>query len=148
MLCTNTDKALRNQLQAIVPKVYTSAILDPIIGIRNTTCLTLRTHLHDSDRTITEAELDRNLDRMKSQWNPPTSIDLLFTHINDGVAFATAGGDPPTVPSVIRIAYNIVAATGRFDVATREGRGKTTAQKTWATFQIHFKASDTDNRLL
>jgi hypothetical protein len=129
MLYTNVDKALRTQLQAAVPKVYISAIIDPLIGIGNTTCLTLLTHLHDTYGTITEAELDRNLDRMKSQWNPPTSIELLFTQINDGVAFATAGGDPPTGPSIIRIAY-IVTATGRFDVATREWRSKIAVQKT------------------
>jgi hypothetical protein len=120
MLFINVDKALHNQLQDAVPKSYISAILDPIIGIRNTTCLTLLTHLHDTYGTITEAELDRNLDRMKSQWNPPTSIELLFTQINDGVALKTAGGDPPTGPSIVRIAYNIFAATGRFDVETRE----------------------------
>jgi hypothetical protein len=112
-----------------VTKVYISAILNPIIGIENTTCLTLLTHLHDTYGTITEAELNRNLDRMKSQWKPPTSIDILFTQINDGVAFATAGGDPPTGLSIISIAYNIVAATGRFDVATREWRAKTVAQR-------------------
>jgi hypothetical protein len=148
MLYTNVDNALRNQLQAAVPKFYISAILDPVIGIGNTACLTLLTHLHDIYGTITEAELDRNLDRMKIQWNPPTSIELLFTQINDGVAFATAGGDPPTGPSIIRIAYNIVAATGRFDVATREWRSKTVAQQTWATFKVHLKAADTYNRLL
>jgi hypothetical protein len=148
MLYTNVDKALRNQLQAAVPKVYISAILDPIIGIGNTTCLTLLTHLHDIYGTMTEAELDRNLDGMKIQLNPLTSIEILFTQINDGLAFAPAGGDPPTGPSIIQIAYNIITATGRFDVATRDWRAKTATQKTWATFQVHFKAADTDNCLL
>jgi hypothetical protein len=61
MLYTNVDKALRNQLREAVPKVYISAILDPIIGIGNTTCLTILTHLHETYGTITEAEMDRNL---------------------------------------------------------------------------------------
>jgi hypothetical protein len=139
MLYTNINKALRNQIQAAVPKVYISTILHPIIGIGNTTCLALLTHLHDTYGTITEAELDR----MRIQWNPPTSIKILFTQINNGVSFATAGEDPPTGPSSIRI-----VATGRFDVATREWRAKTVAQKTCATFQLHFKATDIDNRLI
>jgi hypothetical protein len=129
MLYTNIENALRNQLQAAVPKVYISAILDPIIGIGNTTCLTLLTHLHDTYRTITEAELKINLGRMKIQSNPPTSIENHFTQIKDGVAFATAGGDPPTGPSIIRIAYNIVAAAGQFDITTHEWRAKTVTQK-------------------
>jgi hypothetical protein len=79
----------------MVLKVCISAILDPIIGIGNTSCITLITHLHDTYGTITEAELEKNLDRMKSQWNPPTSIEILFTQINDGVAFAMMGGAHP-----------------------------------------------------
>jgi hypothetical protein len=37
---------IRNQRQANVTKVYISAILDPIIGIGNTRCLALLTHLY------------------------------------------------------------------------------------------------------
>jgi hypothetical protein len=88
MLNSNVDKGLRNQLQADVPSIYSSAILDPIIGIGNTTCLDLlMAHLHTTYGSITEAELDRNLDRMKNQLNPQTSIEILFTQINDSVAF-------------------------------------------------------------
>jgi hypothetical protein len=103
---------------------------------------------HTTYGIITEDKLDRNLDRMKTQWNPPTSIEILFTQINEGVAFTKAGGDTPTGPSSIRITYNIIATTGRFDVTTREWRAKTTDQNTWAAFQNHFKATDTHNRLL
>jgi hypothetical protein len=133
MLYTNVDKALRNQLQAALPKIYISAIINPIIGIGNTTCLAISTH---NDMTHTGSSQRPNSTGTSTGWRasgthqpPPTSIELLFAQINDGVAFATAGGDPPTGPSIIRIAYNIVATTGRFDVATREWRAKTAAQK-------------------
>jgi hypothetical protein len=95
MLYSNVDKALRNQLHAAVPKVYSSAILDTIIGIGNTPCLQLFTHIHTTYDRIAEAELSKNLKRMKNKWNPPTSIEILFTQINDGVAIATTGGDAP-----------------------------------------------------
>jgi hypothetical protein len=49
---------------------------------------------------------------MKTQWNYPMSIEILFTQINEGVAFTMAGGDTPPGPSIICIAYNIIAATG------------------------------------
>jgi hypothetical protein len=148
MLYSNDNKRRRNQLQADAPDVYISAILNPIIGIGNTTCLTLLTHLHGTYITITEAELDKNQDRMKIQWNPPTSIEILFTHINNGVVFIMAGGDAPRGPSIIRITYNIVAVTGRFDIAAREWWANTATNKTWAVFQTHFKAADSDNMLI
>jgi hypothetical protein len=80
--------------------------------------------------------------------NPPASIKILFTQINDGVTFAMAGGDAPRGPSIICITYNIMTVMGRFDVATREWRAKTATTKTWAVFQTHFKAADLDNRII
>jgi hypothetical protein len=129
----------------ILPKVYISAILDPIIGFGITMCLKLVTRLDDTYGWITEAEVNTHIERIKNQWNPPTSIEILFTQINEGVTFLTAGGDPPTGPSIIRIAYNIVAAISRFDVATHECRNKAAAEITWTIFQTHFKAADSDN---
>jgi hypothetical protein len=61
MLYSNADKALCNQLQATVSKVYINAIIEPIIGIDNTTCHQLLTHLHTTYGRITEAELDKIL---------------------------------------------------------------------------------------
>jgi hypothetical protein len=55
MLYSNVEKAPHNQRQEAVPKVYISAILDPIIGIGKTPCITLLTHLHNTYGTITEA---------------------------------------------------------------------------------------------
>jgi hypothetical protein len=79
MIYSNFNKAPLNQLQEAAPKVYISAILDPVIGIGNTTCITLLIHLHDTYGTITEAELDKNLERVKSKWKHPFApIDILL----------------------------------------------------------------------
>jgi hypothetical protein len=104
MLYSNVDKALGNQLQVDVPKVYISTILNPVIGIGNATRIALLTHLHTTYGIITKAELDSNLNQIKNQWNPPTSTEIIFVQINVGVAFTTTGGDPQTGPSVICIA--------------------------------------------
>jgi hypothetical protein len=92
--------------------------------------------------------LDKNLERMKNQWNLPTTIEIIFTQFNDGVVFETMGGDAPTRPSIICITYNIVAAIGLFDATTHEWGAKARADKTWAVFQTHFKAADSDNKLV
>jgi hypothetical protein len=111
-------------------------------------CLQLLTHPHATYGRITEAELDKNLECMKHQWKRPTSIEILSTQINDGLEFASTVGDAPTGPSIIRIAYNIVAAMVHFDVATHKWHTNAAADKTWAIFQIHFKATYSDNRLV
>jgi hypothetical protein len=83
---------------------------------------------------------------MQAPWHPPTPIEALFTQLNVGIRFATAGNDAPSEASVIRIGYNIINATGFFDVACREWRGKPDADKTLTTFRRHFRDADQDRR--
>ena len=83
---------------------------------------------------------------MQAPWHPLTPIEALFTQLNTGIRFATAGNDAPSAASVIRIGYNIINATGLFDVACREWRGKDDATKTLATFRRHFRDADQDRR--
>ena len=83
---------------------------------------------------------------MQAPWNPPTPIEALFTQLNVGIRFATAGNDAPSEASVIRIGYNIINSTGLLDVACREWRGKDDATKTLALFRCHFRDAYQDRR--
>jgi hypothetical protein len=142
-----TDKALRNQLILATPPAYVRSLYDDTLGFGNVTCLQLLLHLWHNYGRITQAELDANLLRMAAAWNPPTPIEVLFAQLEDGVRFATAGNDPPSMPTVVRQGYNIIYATGLFDVACREWRCLPDANKTMLTFQAHFHAADQDRRL-
>jgi hypothetical protein len=142
-----TDKALRNQLLAAVPPDYLRGLADAELGLGGVTCLTILTHLWATWGTITQSELDANTLRMHTPWNPPTPIDKLFTQLDDGVRFATAGHDIPSAPSVVRLGYNLILATGLFEVPCREWRAKAEATKSMEQFTLHFRAADQDRRL-
>ena len=142
-----TDKALRNQLIAAIPADYLRGLADPELGLGSVTCLTILSHLWDTWGAITQIELDANSLRMHTPWHPPTPIDKLFTQLDDGVRFATAGNDTPSAPSVVRLGYNLILATGLFDVPCRDWRAKPEAAKTLAQFIVHFRAADQDRRL-
>jgi hypothetical protein len=83
---------------------------------------------------------------MRAQWNPPTAIESLFVQIEDGVAFAAEGLDESTKPTVLRWAYDIVAKTGRYNIACLEWRqfNPDPSTKNWEKFKTHFKAADHD----
>jgi hypothetical protein len=142
-----TDKALRNQLLLALPSDYLRELADPELGLGGVSCLAILTHLWTTWGTITQIELDANALRMAAPWNPPTPIDKLFTQLDDGVRFATAGNDIPSTPTVIRLGYNIIYATGLFEVPCRDWRSKPEADKTLANFTTHFRAADQDRRL-
>jgi hypothetical protein len=84
---------------------------------------------------------------MAAPWNPPTPIDKLFTQLDDGIRFATAGNDKPSDPTVIRLGYNLIHKTGLFEIPCRDWRNKPEADKTRANFNLHFRAADQDRRL-
>jgi len=142
----DVDKALRNMLIDAVHPVYIRALYDTSVGFGNVTTLQLLTHLWTHYGVITQDELDANNARMSQAWSPPTPIEVLFTQLEEGVIFATAGGEVPAPAAVVRMGYNIVEATGLFETPCREWRKLPPAQKTMAEFQILFRQADTDRR--
>jgi phage-related tail fiber protein len=81
---------------------------------------------------------------MQQPWNPPTPIEVLFTQLDDGIAFAEAGGETYSTTHVVRTGYEIIAANGLFTTPCREWRQKPQAEKTMNAFQEHFSLADMD----
>jgi hypothetical protein len=99
------EAILRNLLIAAVPTIFLAVIRNSVTGFGNVSCLSLLNHLHYVYVHVTEKEMEQNIQSMRTQWHPPTSIESLFVQIEDGVAFAVEGLDEPTKPTVLRWAY-------------------------------------------
>ena len=52
--------------------------------------------------------------------------------------YATAAGETITEGKVVRVAYGLVAETGKFQENCRTWRAKSEPENTWTTFQAHF----------
>jgi hypothetical protein len=143
----DTDKVLRNMLIAKVDVIYIKALYDATVGFGNVTCLELLQHLKTNYGIIKQEELEENTKRMNTPWNPPTPIEALFDQLDEGVIFATAGGEPPAPSTVVRMGYNIIEVTGLFVTPCTEWRKLATAAKTMAAFKTHFREADVDRRL-
>ena len=81
---------------------------------------------------------------MKKLWDVTLPTELLFAHIDDGQAYATAGGEPYTDPQLVRIGYHNIKAKNCMEIACREWRAKPVANKTWADLKINMKAAQLD----
>jgi hypothetical protein len=64
--------------------------------------------------------------------------------LDDGIAFALAGGSPIDDPTAVRILYKIIFNTGVFELACREWRARTIAQRTLAQFKPFLIAANKD----
>jgi len=60
------DRALRSLILAAVPHVYVNPLSHDITGFRNVSALTIMASIWERYRTITQAELAKNLTRMSS----------------------------------------------------------------------------------
>jgi hypothetical protein len=140
----DVDKALRNQIIASLPDLYIRAVKDDTTGYGNVTSLTMLDHLWKTYGTITQPELKENEKRMQLPWNPPTPIEVLFTQLDDAVAFAHAGGEDFATTQVIRTGYEIIEANGLFETACREWRQRAPAAKSMQQFHEHFRNADLD----
>jgi hypothetical protein len=144
----DTDKVLRNMLIAKIDIIYIRALYDATVGFGNVMCLELLQHLKTNYGIIKQEELEENTKRMNTPWNPPTPIEALFNQLDEGVIFATAGGEPPAPSVVVRMGYNLIEATGLFVMPCTEWRKLATAAKTMAAFKMHFREADVDCRLI
>ena len=81
---------------------------------------------------------------MKKQWDVTAPIELFFAQIDEGQAYATAGGEPYTDPQLVRIGYHIIEATKRMELACRDWCARPVVDKTWINLKIHMKAAHLD----
>ena len=78
---------------------------------------------------------------MKQPWDVTTPIELQFEQIYDGQAYAMAGGEPYTVPQLVRISYHNIQATKHMELACREWHAKPMAYETWTNLKLDMKAA-------
>ena len=142
----DVDKALRNMLIASTHETYLGELHNDDFGYGNLTTLDILTYLWATYSEITSDDLAMNQLRMTKPWNPPTPIEDLFKQVDDGVKYATAGGEIPPATAIVRICYDLIESSGVFETACREWRLLPIAQKTYAQFKVYFKAADKDRQ--
>jgi hypothetical protein len=138
----DTNNALRSQLIAACPDQYLRPLKHLTLGYSQVTTLQLLTHLWATYGIITRDDLNRNKERMSKQWHPPSSIEDLFTQIDDAAEFAALGGMHFDDVYLLGEAYKNIEMTGVFTADCRTWTMKPQAEQTFANFRTFFSAAD------
>lgn len=141
-----TDSCLKQQLLACTANIHTKSLEHRVYGYARVTTRELIVHLQTAYGRITVNDLSANDERMCVPWNDTEPIENLFEQVDDGAAYAEAGGEPYTDLQLVRMAYKNVNATDRLHLACRDWRAKPDADKTWQNFKIEFKIAHLDAR--
>jgi hypothetical protein len=82
--------------------------------------------------------------KISDTWSSEIPIAELFARIEDCKELAEAGKDPISEVGTVRIAYNIILATGRFTEPCRAWRALPDEDQTWPNFQLKFTEANRD----
>jgi hypothetical protein len=101
--------------------------------------------MEQSHSPITQPEPKENEQHIQLPWNPPTPIEVPFAQLDNGVAFAQAGGEEYSTTQVVRTGYELIEApNGLFSPPCREWRQKPQNKNKMQAFQEHFSRADLD----
>jgi hypothetical protein len=130
---------LKAQLLKAVPTLYLSKFDDAIMGYANASPEQMVGHLIDTYGQITARELEANMERIASPWNPDTPIETVFSNGTTCRQFATEGNDPISDSAYIRILVKIFRASGVLDRAVADWERKAAAEQTLDNATTHFQ---------
>ena len=136
--CNLVERTLKNIIINAIEDTRIDSLEDECIGYNNVTILELFDHLHANYGTITNKDLARNEDTLKEEWDTNLPIETLFKRIEKAAAYAAKAGDNMNDRRKIAYAYNLIKATGEFDIACRHWRNKPLAARTWDNFKNDF----------
>ena len=85
-----------------------------------------------------------NDERLRASYNNEEPLEILIERLNECADFATASGKPVLETQLFRIAYGLVAETGKYPEDFRAWRNQD--DKSWTTFQDHFIEAQADLR--
>ena len=132
-------KALKKQLTNVFEAKNLKEIEDNYTGFNNISIQDIFKHLFDRFGDVTPLDLEEAEKSMNEPFNPNEPFGLFISNIEDAVDIAEAANCPFTQQQIINKALtNIVKAQTLPDIAIREWRSKSTADKTWANFKTHF----------
>ena len=88
---------------------------------------------------MTPTELEEAEKALNEPFNPNEPFRLFVCTIEDAIDIVEAAGCPFAPNQIVDKALNnVLKAQALPDIAVREWRNKTSADKTWANFKVHF----------
>jgi hypothetical protein len=145
-LYMSTDIALLAMIFAAVPDSFLTDLCDPILLYHGQTTLTVLNHLWTTYGTLLGPDMDANHATLVSAWNPNDPIISLFTRMKKCAIIAAQGEEPIPDRSLVRIGLKILQDSGLFAHGLNVWATFPAAERTFANFQIFFKARDIERR--
>ena len=134
--------AIKKLVITAIPPEFISSLKDDTTGFAAVTPLQIIEHVTQFYGTVTRADLDANLTKLESPWEPTESMEGLWTRCTTCVNIANAGGEPIQDAHKIRIMLKVLTATGLFNLDIRDWNKRLAPERTWNHFKTFFASAN------
>ena len=100
------------------PDIFYKVLHDPDLGYANRTPQEFVVHFWNTYTRDEDPDMSVNLKRMMVQWQPPTILEALFTHLDVGQKFAAHHG-AILDKTILWMAIENIRKSGMLDIALR-----------------------------
>ena len=138
------DAVLKQQLLTSIDDTYVKVHKNRNTGYARVTTITLVKNLLNTYGQIKPDDLINNEERMKCKWDATTPIEIVFSQIDDGQAYATSRNSPYMDAQIVRMAYNLAFQSRNMKEACCDWLTRPVNDQTWTNFVQYFKASHLD----
>jgi hypothetical protein len=138
-------RALQTQLLKLlmdaVPKIYIMSLKHGSLGFSLVTPQAILQHLVEQYGTISPKDIEDNLAKLNTPWNPDTLIDVVFANGDECRRFARDAEDSITDKTYLRILITTFRNSGVMDKAVEDWQLKWTGKTVKAAI-AHFSAAN------
>ena len=144
---TGVENALKQQLIKAVDSAFLDTIRDPVTFVLQGTIADNLAFLLTTYGKVTPETLNEEFEKVSNTlYNPSLPIDTLFNSVIALAELAEAATVPYSEQQQITIAYNILNRSGRFVSDIKEWKRKSTADRNWINFKLHFRRAHDELR--
>ena len=134
--------SLKNQFYQAVGASYYNQLADDVFGFTYVTIGTLFNHLETTYGTIQPEELEANITKLATDWDPTTAIEDLWKRVLDCQRFARAGREVIPETQVVRKLIIIFERTGLFGPDLHLWKYRPVVEHTYANLQTAFNLAN------
>jgi hypothetical protein len=135
-LWNNVESALKKQLSKAIHRDFYEAIIGPG-GFSEITLQDMYIHLFANYGNLTDAEIERNTERMERQWEPNENMEGLFKQLKAGAELVKTR-ETYTDFNLMRMAVKNIDNSGVHTPAIRDWNMKPEADKTFDKCRDYF----------
>ena len=136
-----TEAALHKCVLAAVPNCCMAILEDELFGYANVSPRDILTHLIVTHSVVTQDDLTDNTNTMKTDWDPATPLETLWTQLRKAQLFA-ANHDAISDNTLMRTALELLEKSGVFTDTLKDWRKRAPVTQTLANLKLDFTTAD------